>query len=271
MPAVADLKKELKGRGLSAVGNKTELVERLQLSLQGENSLITEPDSAAGDSEEIMDEDDVLADEEEEEALVDDISTSPEPKLGKLASASGNGSPMAIKPAVASSKKIVLNRNVVASTGSSEKENLQQHQTTQAISDTGHHQQPSEDRKVIKLSAFSMKQRLEMRAQKFGVELSGDAKKEARAARFGISTPVNTGNTGVTSSDLLRKRAERFGLTLSPVSGRNLSKAELNEKLEKRKQRFGVVDSTKGKKSSISNSTLEAKKQLRAERFKLTK
>lgn len=97
-------------------------------------------------------------DEEEEEALVDDISTSPEPKLGKLASASGNGSPMAIKPAVASSKKIVLNRNVVASTGSSEKENLQQHQTTQAISDTGHHQQPSEDRKVIKLSAFSMKQ-----------------------------------------------------------------------------------------------------------------
>jgi hypothetical protein len=32
---VADLKKELKCRGLSAVGNKTELVERLQLSLQG--------------------------------------------------------------------------------------------------------------------------------------------------------------------------------------------------------------------------------------------
>lgn len=32
---VADLKKELKGRGLSVVGNKTELVGRLQLSLQG--------------------------------------------------------------------------------------------------------------------------------------------------------------------------------------------------------------------------------------------
>jgi len=29
------LKKELKVRGLSAVGNKTELVERLQLSLHG--------------------------------------------------------------------------------------------------------------------------------------------------------------------------------------------------------------------------------------------
>lgn len=110
-------------------------------------------------------------DEEEEEVLVD-ISTSPEPKLGKLASASGNGSSIAIKPAVASSKKIVLNRSVVASTGSSEKENQQQHQqhqTTQAIADTGHlqqHQQQSEGRKVIKLSAFSMKQVGEVFIQK---------------------------------------------------------------------------------------------------------
>jgi hypothetical protein len=99
-------------------------------------------------------------DEEEEEVLVD-ISTSPEPKLGKLASASGNGSSLAIKPAVASSKKIVLNRSVVASTGSSEKENQQQLQTAQAIADTEchqQHQQQSEGKKVIKLSAFSMKQ-----------------------------------------------------------------------------------------------------------------
>jgi hypothetical protein len=36
-----------------------------------------------------------------------------------------------------------------------------------------------------------------MRAQKFGVELSVDAKKEARAARFGISTPLNTGTATV--------------------------------------------------------------------------
>jgi hypothetical protein len=36
-----------------------------------------------------------------------------------------------------------------------------------------------------------------MRAQKFGVELSVDAKKEARAARFGISAPINMINTAV--------------------------------------------------------------------------
>jgi hypothetical protein len=41
--------------------------------------------------------------------------------------------------------------------------------------------------------------------------------------------------------------------------------------LEKRKQRFGTDDSAHGKKSPISNSALEEKKQLRAERFKLTK
>jgi hypothetical protein len=36
-----------------------------------------------------------------------------------------------------------------------------------------------------------------MRAQKFGVELSVDAKKEARAARFGASASLNTGTTAV--------------------------------------------------------------------------
>lgn len=34
MPQVPDLKKELKSRGLSTSGNKTELVERLQLALK---------------------------------------------------------------------------------------------------------------------------------------------------------------------------------------------------------------------------------------------
>jgi hypothetical protein len=36
-----------------------------------------------------------------------------------------------------------------------------------------------------------------MRAQKFGVESSVDAKKEARAARFGISAPLNIGTSAV--------------------------------------------------------------------------
>lgn len=249
---VADLKKELKARGLSVAGNKNELLERLQLSLQGENSLITEPDSAAGDPEEILDEDDVLADEEEEEVLVDNM-TSPELKR-KLSEEDEDEED---NKRVAA-KKIVLNRSVVAvSTPSAEKENQQ----VTGDSDTGQKSEtPTSGKKVVKLSAYSVKERLELRAQKFGVQLSLDAKKEARAARFGSSAPINTTTTA--SSDVLRKRAERFGLTASPISTSNVNKAELNEKLEKRKQRFSVEEK--------SISSLDDKKQQRAERFKLT-
>jgi hypothetical protein len=38
-----------------------------------------------------------------------------------------------------------------------------------------------------------------MRAQKFGAGVSVDAKKEARAARFGVPAPINTGNTAVST------------------------------------------------------------------------
>ncbi|KAJ9583841.1 hypothetical protein L9F63_021817 [Diploptera punctata] len=225
---VADLKRELKARGLSVAGNKNELQERLQLSLQGENSLITEPDSAAGDPEEILDEDDVLADEEEEESLVEDITTPTElkRKLSEEEEDTGNKR--------IASKKVVLNRSVVAtSTPSSEKENQQ---VTDDAGSVHKPDTPASDKKVVKLSAYSIKERLELRAQKFGVELSTDAKKEVRAARFGTSSPITAATDGPASAEVLRKRAERFGLTSSPISATNLNKAELNEKLEKRKQ-----------------------------------
>jgi hypothetical protein len=101
-------------------------------------------------------------DEEEEEALVDDISTSPEPKLRKLAQVSEDESLVSSKPTAIGAKKIVLNRNVVAPTASSEKENHQE-QAAQEISDTGQqpqrqHQQQSDSKKVVKLSAFSLKE-----------------------------------------------------------------------------------------------------------------
>lgn len=77
-----------------------------------------------------------------------------------------------------------------------------------------------------------------MRAKKFGVTISGEAKKAARAARFG--TTISNGKSITTDAppatvDMLKKRAERFGTSVSTV----MTKLETQEKLEKRRQRFG--------------------------------
>lgn len=87
-----------------------------------------------------------------------------------------------------------------------------------------------------------------MRAKKFGVALSGEAQKAARAARFGVS-PTNgklsTDGTK-TSVDVLKKRAERFGTSVSSL----MTNIETQEKLEKRKQRFGLSTNGSVKKAN---------------------
>ncbi|XP_046671220.1 SAP domain-containing ribonucleoprotein [Homalodisca vitripennis] len=109
--------------------------------------------------------------------------------------------------------------------------------------------------------------RLELRAQKFGTPLSEAAKKEARAARFGISSTAPSKTSQITTStkitivgpseEILRKRAERFGGNVSSLA----LKAEESEKLKKRQERFGL--------SAAAAQTVDEKKKLRAERFKL--
>ena len=59
---VADLKKELKARGLAVTGNKTELVERLQLAVMPTEASTEEDDSAL-----LEEADNILGEEDEEE------------------------------------------------------------------------------------------------------------------------------------------------------------------------------------------------------------
>lgn len=144
-----------------------------------------------------------------------------------------------------------------------------------------------EDGSVVKLTKLTMKERLELRAKKFGATPSTDALKQARAERFGLpaketisSTTSNTSSISggaVTSDvDVLKKRAERFGGSVSQT----MVKMENKEKLLKRQERFGAPSSTKDTEKSTSTPALAvdtkpspdyAEKLLkRQERFKTT-
>lgn len=128
------------------------------------------------------------------------------------------------------------------------------------------------DKKSVKLTELSAKERLEMRAKKFGAPVASDAMKLARAERFGItSTSGNTAsgdikNGSEVSVDVLKKRAERFGGSVSKV----MNKIENLEKLQKRQQRFGNNTTNKSSGTAVSSSTskeYEEKARLRLERF----
>ncbi|XP_020295015.1 SAP domain-containing ribonucleoprotein isoform X2 [Pseudomyrmex gracilis] len=225
---VTDLRAELKQRGLPTTGNKNELVERLQLAIH--ESALTLDETA----EEILDEDEVLGDEE-----IEELSSKPDsqvvPQKRKLSMESTNNT---------SAKKIILNR----------KPALEEIKNDQIEKDDNKHVKISEvtppEKKIIKLSQLGIKERLEMRAKKFGVPLSEAAKKEARLARFSINNQNNKSAASIktpvpTTYEILKKRAERFGTSVSTL----MEKAEMAERLEKRKARFGEVKPTENKLS----------------------
>ncbi|KAJ8412117.1 hypothetical protein AAFF_G00143840 [Aldrovandia affinis] len=128
---------------------------------------------------------------------------------------------------------------------------------------------PAEDavKKVVKITpSVSAEEKLKKRAERFNVPASSDSKKAARAARFGLPVvpPASTQGASVISKpvvdvNVLKKRAERFGMNVSSIS----KKVEDVEKLKKRKERFGIVTSA----AAASPDDSEAKKRKRAERF----
>ncbi|XP_074096981.1 SAP domain-containing ribonucleoprotein [Cotesia typhae] len=227
---VADLKVELKQRGLPTTGNKNELVERLQLAIHGDSAL-----SLDENAEEILDEDAVLEDEEIEELTPEKPDSQ---EVGEKRKLSTDTNPV-------SAKKIVLNRNSIIEEIKVDKSNNEEPPKSVEAAEP--------QKRVIKLSEVGIKERLEMRAKKFGVPLSESAKKEARSARFNSSNQSDKSAASIkipveTSVETLKKRAERFG-TVSNVT----EKVELLEKIEKRKARFGEVQVQPIKKPTFVN------------------
>ncbi|KAL0978254.1 hypothetical protein UPYG_G00168040 [Umbra pygmaea] len=124
------------------------------------------------------------------------------------------------------------------------------------------------EKKVVKITApAAVDERLQKRAERFNLPATADSKKEARAARFGLPASTQSSTTGSTVSnskptvsvEVLKKRAERFGMNVSPVA----KTVEDDEKLKKRKERFGILTAA----AALGVEDSEAKKRKRAERF----
>ncbi|XP_078572879.1 SAP domain-containing ribonucleoprotein-like isoform X4 [Branchiostoma floridae x Branchiostoma japonicum] len=265
---VADLKNELRSRGLTVTGNKQELLDRLQQHLEtsgGLRAIPTRPPVPPGMTLEEADllskdtsfvsgegddaDDSLLAGEEEEDEEEEEEQTTTQ-------------------------------------------DNQENTETTNTAKPTVVTSVSSDDTKVPVKPPMSEAERLELRAKKFGGHSSEDAKKAARAARFGtpVSAPTKTGtaapvkgttalsplgdNSAVSTEETgpemekLKKRAERFGMNVSTVT----QQAEEKEKLLKRKQRFGAVTAGAAVAAGtpVSSDEVEAKKKKRAERFGVT-
>ncbi|XP_042205745.1 SAP domain-containing ribonucleoprotein-like isoform X1 [Homarus americanus] len=244
---VADLKKELKSRGLSVTGNKNELVERLQEALEGgENVPISnvEGDDEDFDEEEILGGDDMdstelvkLTPQEEEAALggairVRDEATLLEQPEKKKISLKRSEPPLPAAPAIVEP----VTENDPPAPQEEEKDEE---------SDTP-------PKKVIKLDTATDKSPIEVRAERFGIPMTEEAKKLSRASRFGQATNGATINkkpaklsmeTGGTDVEKLKARAERFG----EVTSKSLVKVSELEKLKLRQERFNAAQAAENK------------------------
>lgn len=171
-------------------------------------------------------------------------------------------------------KKVSLKRNISVSVPIIQRKTSEDDKPLETSS-TANTNEP--EKKVIKISELTGKDRLELRNKKFNAGNGAAPQSErlqARAARFGIAASDKSSESSkpVTSSvslEVLKKRAERFGTVLVP----ELKKSELDEKLQKRQERFGA-STTKAAvtapAASSDASDLEAKALKRLERFKQT-
>uniref|UniRef100_T1J8H1 SAP domain-containing protein n=1 Tax=Strigamia maritima TaxID=126957 RepID=T1J8H1_STRMM len=211
---VADLKRELKARGLSHSGIKTELVDRLISALQT---------NVLDEDEDVL-EDDVLADDEK----ASDASFQDEIILNSPTATESPSKMGVVADKIDAEIKIILD----------------------SPEDTTNNNDSPDDEKVVitKLQGVSDEEKRLLRAKKFDLPMSDDLKKQARAERFGIPDTAKIGNVeNSNDTDRLTKRAERFGLPKNEAFKKRKERfgitsktEELEAKKKKRAARFGL-------------------------------
>jgi len=140
---------------------------------------------------------------------------------------------------------------------------------------------PSDDKFVSPTTnALTEEEKKQLRIKKFG-DQSENATKNARAERFGIKKEEKNGVAVAADPTKLNERAARFGITKeeAPVKAKNSAKIvpEVSaEALEKRAARFGTVNPAKDatddpnlnkRKERFGVVNEDDKKKLRSERF----
>ncbi|XP_073973269.1 uncharacterized protein isoform X2 [Rhodnius prolixus] len=248
---VNDLKKLLKSRGLSIAGVKQDLIDRLQSSEAAAEALLEGSEVGEdGFDEELdkeLDESALMADEEHADVLTSSKTSDQKDPQGDIKETKHNEAPVpSASPKLTDDIKESSNIETESQNGASEAESQASKQTTA----------------------------LARRAERFS--LTKDS-----ASKPADSSTGQTKVTSTTTNEVLKRRAERFGI-LSPAE----IKRQHLEKLQARKMRFQQSSATpssataattcqpasstsNGTKVSTSSLSLQERKRLRAERFKI--
>lgn len=237
---VAELKKELADRGLSTKGNKSDLQERLEKCLADQGMVVSQDES-----DDIVDENDPDDDLDNDADDLDDVD------VGDVSEH--------LEAEDLDTKDTEEDKEVTQEVTADEKK-TQKVISVERVPITP----PGKVAGQVTLTDAEKKSK---RLERFGMSppVTDVEKKQARAQRFGFSSPASNGTAKSSpivggkevDVDKLKKRAERFG-AVSPA----ITKLEENDKLLKRKQRFGVTIT--GSPGNISDA-----KKKRAERFGL--
>lgn len=283
---VADLKKELKARGLSTAGNKSELTERLEAALglpkdmsdvqldetldQGvdvnedeallEESLLLPTDGKANNG-------DVFA--REEELLATPVAKEPQSSAVLTLEANTVMAPSTAAAAASSTSQKTVITPTANEPASNESEAKKVRLKVTALPE-GEVTAATTGAAKVPTKGLSVEERISLRSKKFNMPLSDTARLKVRMERFGAAAqknptaPKDTTKTTTSSVKLsrtsisanpppvdlakLKKRAERFGQSVSTVA----KDLEEKERLLKRKQRFNstpVPDASKKAKT----------------------